>query len=184
MTVILYLIGNPGTGKYTIAKEIAKHDYRICDNQLINTPICSLLNYNGLNTIPEFAWAAIRNIRQCIFDFLSLEPNNNYVLTNCLYEYEGDRKIFAQVEQMAMNRQSIFVPVKLLISQEENVKRIQNIERLNRFKSIDIKDASPDLSLLNIIHPNLLTLDVTELKASYAAQLILLHIQNLIDNTN
>ena len=42
MTVILYLIGTSGTGKYTIATEIAKNNYRICDNQLINHSIFAL----------------------------------------------------------------------------------------------------------------------------------------------
>ena len=29
-TTIIYLIGKPGTSKYTITKEIAKYGYRIC----------------------------------------------------------------------------------------------------------------------------------------------------------
>ncbi|HJD60261.1 MAG TPA: hypothetical protein LFW20_06440 [Rickettsia endosymbiont of Omalisus fontisbellaquei] len=43
MTTIIYLIGKPGTGKYTIAKELSKSGYVICDNQLINKPIFALL---------------------------------------------------------------------------------------------------------------------------------------------
>ena len=39
MTNIIYLIGKSGSGKYTIAKELAKHGYIICDNQLINYPV-------------------------------------------------------------------------------------------------------------------------------------------------
>ena len=73
MTIILYLIGTPGTGNYTIAKEIAKSGYVICDNHLINNPIFELLGYDGLKNIPEFAWDAIGKIRNCIFDFLTVE---------------------------------------------------------------------------------------------------------------
>ena len=41
---IIYLTGKPGIGKYTIAKELAaKHDFIVCDNQLINNYIFDLL---------------------------------------------------------------------------------------------------------------------------------------------
>ena len=182
MTTILYLIGTPGTGKYTIAKEIAKFGYNICDNQLINNPIFSLLNYDGVKDIPEFAWEKIRMIRTTIIDFLALEHDNNYILTNCLYEIEGDHKIFNQVKLMAEKRNSIFVPVKLLISAEENIRRIQNKDRLLRYKSTDAKCAYPEISLISIKHPNILELDVTKLAAREAANLIIGHVKFIKNN--
>lgn len=94
MTTIIYLIGKPGTGKYTIAKELAKNGYIICDNQLINNPIFALLQYDGFKDIPEFAWEIIGKIRTNIFDFITREPSNNYVLTNVLGEIERDHKLF------------------------------------------------------------------------------------------
>lgn len=63
-TVIIYLIGKPGVGKYTIAEELAaKHGFIVCDNQLVNHPIFELLQYNGYATIPDFAWDSIDRIR-------------------------------------------------------------------------------------------------------------------------
>ncbi|MCC8400282.1 MAG: hypothetical protein LN563_06965 [Rickettsia endosymbiont of Platyusa sonomae] len=59
-TIIIYLIGKPGTGKYTIAKEIARAGYSICDNQHINNPIFSLLNYDGLTPIPRLPQFLLR----------------------------------------------------------------------------------------------------------------------------
>ena len=181
MTIIIYLIGTPGTGKYTIAKEIARAGYRICDNQHINNPIFSLLNYDGLTPIPAFAWYAIGLIRDGIFNFLSQEISNNYVLTNCLYEVDGDRKLFNQVQQLAINRKSVFLPVKLLISQEENIKRIQHLDRLVRYKSIDVQDVYPEYPLIQISHPNLFEFDVTNLSASEAEKKILQYSQLLIN---
>lgn len=173
MTTIIYLIGKPGTGKYTIAKEIAKHGYSICDNQLANNPIFSLFNYDGLTPIPKFAWDSIKRIRDAIFDFIANEPNNNYVLTNVLLlDDPGDHKLFKQVEQLALKRNSTFIPVKSLISEQENIKRIQNKDRLLHYKSIDLKDVY--LDLIEISHPNLLELDVSALSAKEAAKKILL----------
>jgi RimJ/RimL family protein N-acetyltransferase len=179
-TKIIYLIGKPGTGKYTIAKELAKFGHIVCDNQLINNPIFSLLNYNGYqNTpIPLFGWNAIAKIRKAVFDFISMERYQDYVLTNCLYEEEGDRECYAQVEAMALKRGSLFVPVKLLISKEENIRRITQPSRRERWKSIDPQDADKE-PLISIKHPNILELDVSNLSAIQSADRILEHVHHL-----
>lgn len=180
-TTIIYLIGNPGTGKYTIAKELEKAGYVVCDNQLINNPIFALLNYDGFSKIPEIGWDAISQIRSAILNFLSLERKNSYVLTNCLYENEGDRQCYLQVESMALKRNSVFLPVKLIISEEENVKRITEPSRRERWKSIDPQDTSLKESLIQIQHSHFLELDVTQLSPSEAAKTILEHLQKLSD---
>jgi hypothetical protein len=174
----LPLIGKSGTGKYTIATEIAKSGYKICDNQLINHSIFALLNYDGFTPIPEYAWVAIRGIRENILGFLANETSNNYILTNVLGDIDRDHKIFNRVEQVARTRNSIFVPVKLVISEEENIKRVQNKDRLLKFKSIDTADVYNQV-LINIDHPNMLTLDVSLLAKEEAASEILAHINKI-----
>jgi DUF438 domain-containing protein len=179
MTVVIYLIGRPGTGKYTISQELSKSEFIICDNQLINNPIFTLLNYNGFAKIPEFAWVAIEKIRKIILNFLSEKHDGNYILTNALAEKRYDHKIYNQVKRMAKKRGSLFVPIKLAISQEENVKRITEPSRRLRWKSIDPQDAHSRGSLIMIKHSNLLELDVNDLSAVEAAQKILDHIRNI-----
>lgn len=70
------------------------------------------------------------------------------------------------------------MPVKLIISEEENIKRIQNKDRLLKFKSIDPEDAKAKV-LIKIEHPNKLTLDVTKLSKKEAASLIFKHINEI-----
>lgn len=171
-TNIIYLIGRSGTGKYTIAKEIAKAGYRIADNQLINNPIFELLDYDGFGTIPESTWNAIGKIREAVLDFISDDTDNNYVLTNELLEDAGDHNCYAQVKQAALKKGALFLPVKLHISREENARRIANPARAIRYKSLALDDNSTR-SLINISDPNLLELDVTSLSAQDAATLIL-----------
>lgn len=178
-TKIIYLIGKPGTGKYTIAQELAKAGFIICDNQLINNPIFTLLNYDGFAKIPSLAWDAIGRIRNVILDFLSLRSEGNYVLTNCLYEDEGDRKCYASVETMALKRGSLFMPVKLLIVEEEHLKRITEVSRRERWKSIDPAEVYSKEELIQVRHPNLLELEVTSLSPSEVAERILVHIKEL-----
>ncbi len=176
---IIYLIGNPGTGKYTIAKELAKNGFIICDNQLINNPIFTLMSYSGFGDIPEFAWNTIAKIRKNIFDFLEEKITDSYVLTNCLYENTGDIALYMQVKEMAYKRQSVFVPVKLVISKEENLKRITQDSRRERWKSIDPQDVYLKEPLITIQHTNLLELNVSELSQNQAAKRILQHMHKL-----
>jgi hypothetical protein len=137
---IIYLTGESGLEKYTIAQELAKSEFIICDNQLINNPIFTLLNYDGFASMPEFAWDAIKHVRDAIFGFIALEKKNNYVLTDNLYKDEGDRGLYEQVKAIAIKRGSIFIPVKLSISQEEHLRRITQPSRRQRLKSIDPSD--------------------------------------------
>jgi tRNA uridine 5-carbamoylmethylation protein Kti12 len=179
-TIIIYLTGKPGVGKYTIAKELAaNHGFIVCDNQLINNPIFELLQYDGYAKIPDFAWECIGNIRTWIFRFLSNEINNSYVLTNNLYENEGDRDCYEQVQNMAKTRGSLFVPVRLLIDQDEHLRRVTNPNRRKKWKSIDPQDVYDETPLLYISHPNLFSLNVSNLSPEDVAGAIINHIRVL-----
>ena len=179
-TKIIYLTGKPGVGKYTIAKELSsRHGFIVCDNQLINNPIFELLQYNGYDKMPDFAWDVIAKIRLEVFDFLSKSTKNSYVLTNCLADTPEDRQIYEQVKQMAEARGSLFIPVKLEITKEEHLKRLTRPERIERWKSINPSDAEDNGSLISISHPNLFSLDVSNLSQKDAADAIMNHIKRL-----
>lgn len=179
-TILLYLTGKPGVGKYTIALELSKkYGFILCDNQLINNPIFELLQYDGHATIPEFAWDAIAIIRTAILNFLTKVPEKNYVLTNCLAETEEDRDLYEQVKQTAVARGSLFVPVKLNLAKEEHLKRLTRPERRARWKSIDPQEAEDHGPLLPIAHPNLLELDISSLSPEGAATEITNHIRRV-----
>lgn len=179
-STIIYLTGKPGVGKYTIAKELARnYGFVICDNQLINNPIFELLQYDGYAKIPDFAWDSIANIREEIFNFLTKVSENNYVLTNCLFEDEGDRKLYESVKAMAEKRGSLFIPVQIEITKEEHLKRLTREERRERWKSIDPQHVEANWQLISISHPNLLKLDVSKLTAESAAKEVIKHAESV-----
>lgn len=177
-TYFLYLIGKSGVGKYTVAKALESHGFILCDNQLINYPIFSLLKYDGFTPIPEAAWDAIAGIRKIMYDFISHETVHNYVFTNVLGEIPRDHDVFAQVQNLAKKRHSLFIPVKMNCTIDENIQRIQNPERGKRYKSLDVQDVYSQ-NIIHITHPNLLELDVTRLPPETVVEHILAHIANL-----
>jgi hypothetical protein len=181
-SIIIYLIGWPGVGKLTIAKEILKNDksFILCDNHLINNVIFSLLRLNEKYIVPEESWDYIGKIRDIVFDFITQDKKNNYILTNVLNNDEGDKSLFQKVENLAKRKNALLVPVKLFAEYDIHSQRIQNIEREKLFKSRDLEDIMPYESLLKISHENLLEIDTTNLSAAESAKKIQNHIQNLI----
>lgn len=184
LTTILYLIGKPGVGKYSIAREMIPNGYKLCDNHLINNPIFSLLPQEHSSVIPKFAWEAMGGIRDNVLKFLSVQKQGNYILTNALYETATDHEIFKKVEQMACDRQSLFIPIKLFLSESEHIKRIQNPHRKMMFKTTDSRFVNHSEPTIQIKHSHLLNLDLTRLKACDAANLILNHVKTCHDISN
>lgn len=175
MTHIIYLIGRPGVGKYTIAKELAKQGYLLCDNHYINNIIFGLLGPDFLKmekgeTIPEFVWEHTRKIRDIILDFLVIYNQHNYVFTNVLYEDKHDREIYEKIKSMSEKRGSTFTPIVLSITREEHRNRITQIDRVERRKSTSLAEIDSKEELIKISHPNLITLDITSLTAAEAAK--------------
>jgi hypothetical protein len=178
-SIILYLIGHPGVGKLTIAKEMK--DYILCDNHLINNVIFSLLRLDKKYSVLDFAWDCVGKIRDVVFDFISHDKVNNYVLTNVLNDDDEDRRLFQKVEELAKVRDSVLVPVKLFAEYDVHIKRIQNSERAKLLKSRDVNDIKSYDVLLKISHKNLFELDTTNLFAKESAKIIENYIKNLIE---
>ncbi|MBX9786084.1 MAG: GNAT family N-acetyltransferase [Alphaproteobacteria bacterium] len=177
--ITLYLIGFAGSGKYTIAKEIAKSGYKVVDNHLINNPIFSLLDLNDETPIAENAWISVRKIRHIILDFIAQDQKSNFIFTNALLEKEGDWKVYNLIKETAEKRGSLFVPLKLILSAEEHKKRITNPDRKTRLKTTNPAEVHIKKEMIKIDHPHLMEVDVTDLSARDAAEKILSFVKSL-----
>lgn len=182
-TVVIYLIGLAGTGKYTIAKKISNRGYKVVDNHLINNPIFSLLGKDGARNTPEGTTEKINRIRRIVLEFIQDDHYSNYVLTNQLLENPYHHETYNEISTTANKRGSVFVPVKLIISNEERAKRIVQPDRGKRFKITDVKEAYRPKNVIKISHDNLLELNVSHLTAEEAAEKIIQHVKN-IQNVN
>lgn len=179
---IIYLIGLPGVGKFTIGKEIKERTgARLIDNQLINNPIFSVITTDGFNPLPEIIWGRIGAIRRIILEAIrDISPAHfSFIFTNVLFENSAaDADYFADIAELAQQRKAKFIPVRLLCSEDELCRRVVSPERIERFKTIDAENARKSLhsrTILRADHPNALTLDVTTLPATEAANCIIRH---------
>ncbi len=95
---MFHLIGSPGVGKYTVAREIcALTGARLVDNHAINNVIFSLLDQDGVKPLPDEVWTPVGQVRQAVLDTLiEISPRHlSFVFTNYIRgEDEGERGAF------------------------------------------------------------------------------------------
>lgn len=186
--VIVYLLGFPGTGKYTIAKEICKQAsyFKLVDNHLINNPIFSLIDHDGVTPLPERVWINAQSIRDAVLDtMIHISPLDfSFVMTNMLLDGDvRDHALYAQIEAMVNARGALLVPVRLACSVQEMERRIVQKNRIERLKKIDPDAPSRYVhteTILQVDHPNVLDLDVSNLSPSESAATILSYVRSLL----
>ncbi len=178
---IILLIGYPGTGKYTIAKELYNQTKaRLVDNHLINNPIFSLIEQDGKTPLPKKVWTHTKKIRQTILNAIKdLAPQSSFIFTNVLDNQDpDDLKIYEQIKEVAAHNKAHFIPVILHCDEAENARRIQSPERTNRLKMTcpnKLKTIRTQRPLLKVSHENLLEIDTTNITPKQAVAQILAH---------
>jgi predicted kinase len=184
--VIVYLVGFAGTGKLTIAKELAPLlDATIVDNHWINNPIFGLIKTDGMTPLPLEVWVQVDKVREAVLETIATlaPPACSFILTHDGREGEPeDRAIYEAIRATAERRAALFVPVRLLCAEEELVRRVIAPERKGKLKSIDpdaARRSSRTRTVLDPRHPHGLTLDVTAVQPAETARLILRHAQCL-----
>jgi hypothetical protein len=183
---IIYLIGIPAVGKYTVAKEIGRMTgAKVVDNQLINTPVFSVIGYDGTDAFPfpRGAWAQIEKIHRAVLAVIRdfCPPEASFVFTNTLDAREPlDRAWFRRIERLARQRGARFFPVWLTCEAAVIRQRKNTPDRRARLKDIDLTNISrwsEEVEVLRVPHPNALTLDTSHSEPWQTAQRILEHVQ-------
>ena len=185
---IIYLIGIPAVGKYTVAKEIGRTTgAKVVDNQLINTPVFSVIGYDGTDAFPfpQGAWGQIEKIQRAVLTVIRdfCPPAASFVFTNVLdARAPGDKAWFRRIERLARQRKAGFFPVWLTCDAETIRQRKDAPDRRARLKDIDLTTISwwlQEFEVLRVPHPNALTLDTSHRAPRQTAQRILEHVQGV-----
>ena len=180
--VVVYLVGFAGTGKLTIARELAPMlNAKVVDNHWVNNPIFGLLETDGKTKLPEAAWDRVGEVRRAVHDTIATlsPPHWNFIFTHAGSEGDAvDLEIYASILSVAERRQALFVPITLTCAEEELVRRVMTPERRDRLKTTDPDAArlsSRTQRVLAAPHANRLDLDVTSLSALEAAERVHAH---------
>lgn len=166
---IILLIGFAGTGKYTIGRRLSElTGAKLVDNHLINNPIFTVVNADGVTPLPAPVWDKVKQIRRIVYDSIRelAPPNLSFIFTMELRQNNpADHFSFNELKKLAAARGSLFVPFRLVCDVEELCRRVTMPERAERLKEISPERArkkSAEDKVLNPLHPNLRTIDVTD----------------------
>jgi hypothetical protein len=168
MGVFVLLIGFPGVGKLTIAKELrALISAKIVDNHWFNNPILQLLDEDGTAPLPKGIWEHTGEVRQAVLNAIAnySSPIANFVFTHAGVEgEERSTRTYQQFVEAARRCHAVFVPIRLLCAEEELARRVSSPARSEHLKSINVETSrirSKHSQVLDIPHHHTLTLDVT-----------------------
>jgi shikimate kinase len=177
---IVHLIGFPGVGKLTVAREIcAQSDFRLIDNHAINNLVFTAVRVDGRTKMPDEIWEKTRIIRETVLDTIrELSPSHfSFLFTNALTdEDETDRAVASNIMKLAHDRGSIYIPVHLVCDMEENKRRIVSPDRdlnMKQTDSTEIEDIYQNYTLVNTGSPYQFFVDVTHRTPAEAAAFIL-----------
>jgi hypothetical protein len=137
---IINLIGHPGVGKYTIAKELARRaNARLVDNTTINNGIVSAL---PLQTKIDFnPWGHLKNVYLITYkaiEEIHKKYAQNYIFTNVWFEnVKEHEEIFSGMEQLANHLQIPIYHFVLQCEDDEYYKRATSPQRTDRLKETD-----------------------------------------------
>lgn len=184
--VFIYLIGFPGVGKLTIAKQLVeKTELVLVDNHKINNLLFPLIETDGHSKLPRPFWENVGSIRKIVCKTIDqlAPPDRSFIFTNCLTKKNAhDQEWYENILEISRNRNATFVPIKISCQNEEWNKRITSEDRKKQYKAHkpEVIEQYKYESLINTNHPNTLELDTTHLSAEKSTNNIINHIQKIM----
>lgn len=137
---LIYLIGFPGSGKFTTAKELCKIiDAVIVSNNLFNNIIFDIVKLQDAE-VPDDLWEKIFAVRENMLAILEKHyiKSKHYIFTNELIEGDSyDQRLYNSVVNLSKKMDMEILPVVLHCNNKKLVKRVQSEERYQENKITD-----------------------------------------------
>ncbi|NSM56453.1 ATP-binding protein [Wolbachia endosymbiont of Atemnus politus] len=137
---LIYLIGFPGSGKLTTAKELCKIvDAVIVSNNLFNNIILGVVKLTNNKVINDL-WEKIFAVRENMLAILGKYhiKSKHYIFTNELIDGDSyDQRVYSSMVNLGKEMSVEILPVVLHCNNEELVKHVQSKERYQENKIIN-----------------------------------------------
>jgi adenylylsulfate kinase-like enzyme len=185
---VIYLIGIPAVGKYTIAKEIARLTQAKPGRQSAYQSACiqhPWLRRPGQLPVSQRGWDHIETIREAVLSTIveCSAPGDSFVFTNVLEAGDpGSPALFRRIEQVAVSRGVGFFPVWLTCDPETLRQRKGSPDRKQRFTDTDVTNIARYVQQFRVFeapHPNALKLDTSADAVEAIARRIIGHVQRV-----
>jgi hypothetical protein len=175
---MIYLVGPPGVGKYTVGSHLAKAmPAKLVDNHHWLNPLFSLVEQDGKTPLPLAVWDLAAQVRKAVFETMAtLSPSDwNFVVTHAATGIPRDYEIAGEIREAARLRKARLLTVRLTCSADELAARVISPDRRLRMKETD-----PDAARLNALkplfnpgHEGMMTIDTTEIPTEEVASRIM-----------
>lgn len=175
---VIYIVGPPGVGKYTVASELAiQISAQLVDNHYCLNPIFSLIQQDGITPLSDEVWRRVKQIREAVMKTIATlsPPDWNFVFTHAFTGTPQDYEMAEQIFAVADRRSADILVVRLTCSPEELVKRVTMPQRQLRFKEVDPESAlrNATLPLIDVCSRKTITIDTSSLNPSATVEQIL-----------
>lgn len=186
--VIVYLIGAPGVGKFTVGKLIAERlEAKLLDNHFWSNPILEVVEPDGA-VLPAGVWDRTDDVLSAVLETVALfgPAGRNYVFTHAVSDAGGhpiDWIIAGRIFGVAERRRASLLVVRLSCGEEQLRERISSEERAQRFKTMDAGKAGSLASLMPfpVNHDWILDLNTSGLSATDTADRIEKELMSRLD---
>jgi AAA domain len=186
--VIVYLMGSPGVGKYTVGKIVAERiSAKLIDNHYWNNPIFEVIEPDG-RPFPPGVWDRANDVRSAVLETVACfaPKSRSYVFTHAISAEGGhpiDFVIAGQILHLARRREAHLLGARLTCSEEQLRRRISAEGRRERFKATDSAKAGFLASMrpFPITHDWVLDINTTDLTPDQTADAIETELRRRVD---
>jgi aminoglycoside 6'-N-acetyltransferase len=187
---IVHLIGFPGVGKFTIARDVGRlaresgDHFVVLDNHLTSNVIFAVLDVDGVQPLPRTVWDRVGEVRDAVYRAIEeLSPTDwSFVFTNVLTQDQPDDVAAPdRLARLAEARGGPYIPVRLHCDVDEMRQRIVNEDRRPRMKWVDpdaVLSFAEGRELVRLSGREPLDLDVTTVDPAAAAAWILERVES------
>ncbi|CAG8904834.1 unnamed protein product [Penicillium egyptiacum] len=177
---LIHINAFPGAGKLTVAEHLValSANLKLIHNHLLINPADAVLH----RTQPGYQ-SLRRALRTAIFTSLATEPatfNTTYLFTDFQTTNEQGASVCAEYAQAAKDRGCLLIPIVLTCDEDENIRRMTQLEREKHAKLMDtellrmFRKGAPIFEFKD--RKEFLKIDVTHLEPEEVTRIIWEHV--------